>query len=118
MRKLDIILGNNQYMNFLPFSLATFSPKGMSNHSLSLMWTGLSLPKVKKMFQFFNYMLQLEGFNHTLSTIWSQSIVGNPFFVFAENLSRLKNELIILNITHGNVSSFVISPYDKIHSIQ
>lgn len=100
-------MGNYSWFNSMSDSQATFGPRGLSNHCPVILNTGLHLRRLKKPFQFFNFMLELEGFNDAVSDCWNNNIRGNSFFTFNKKLRRTKRDLVALNSSNGNLSSNV-----------
>lgn len=80
--------------------------------------TGFAIPRLRKLFQFFNYMLQLEGFNDIIASAWQKQINRNPLFVLAEKLRHVKRALVTLDNNHGNLSTNVQHIRHELHSVQ
>lgn len=96
----------------------TFGPRGLSDHSLTLLDTGVQLLLPRKQFQFFNHMVLLDGFKDSVKNVWTPFIIGNPFYVFSEKLKHTRATLISLNHTTGNLSTLVRITKEDLHSVQ
>lgn len=96
-KKLDQVLVNNFWISLFDSYSAHFGPMELSDHCTAILFTGLTLARIPKPFQFFNFILDLEGFNSTLRTTWDCQIVGDPIFVLAEKLRRAKQAICDLN---------------------
>lgn len=66
-KKLDRALGNACWFNQMSNATVTFGSRGLSDHNPIILHSGLCLPKVRKPFQFFSYILCLEDFNSTVA---------------------------------------------------
>lgn len=117
-KKLDRVMGNSAWFSNFDLSLATFAHRGLSDHSLVLLNTGIKFSKPRRHFQFFNHMALLEGFMGAVGSAWNTPIHGNPFYVFSEKLKRTKHALSSLNLTTGNLTSLVKLARDDLHSVQ
>lgn len=115
-KKLDRALGNTFWFNEMSHASVFFGPRGLSDHCPILLHTGIELPKVQKPFQFFNFMIDLDGYRATVLEAWGCSISGNPLYVLAEKLRRLKKALIALNRQHGHLPSNVQSLRSDLHA--
>lgn len=117
-KKLDRALGNADWFSHYPHAQATFAPRGMSDHALVLLNSGIPAMRYRKHFQFFNHLMLAEGFDDCVQNAWGHLIHGNPFFIFTEKLKRTKKALIALNISFGNLSSSVSLVKDALHQVQ
>lgn len=116
-RKLDRVFGNSAWFTNTTDSQALFSPRGLSDHSPIILYSGIQLHKVPRPFQFFNFMLDLDGFSATVQDAWNSHVTGNPMYILAEKLRRTKKALISLN-SIGNLSSNVKNLQAELLSIQ
>jgi len=118
LRKLDRALVNSDWMLSMADSQVNFASRGLSDHCPIILQTGISFPKVKKPFKFFNYMLEVEGFQEVLDSVWYSHYDGNPFTVFSSKLKKLKGALSSFNRSNGNLSSNVAVARDALHDVQ
>lgn len=102
-KKLDRVLGNSDWFSYFSHSLVTYAPRGLSDHSLILLNTGVQTCQSRRQFQFFNHMLLLDGFKDCVSNAWNTTVYGNPFYVYTEKLKRTKKALFSLNKLAGNL---------------
>lgn len=117
-RKLDRALVNSDWLLVMADSQVHFASRGLSDHCPVVLQTGISLAKVRKPFKFFNYMLEVDGFQHVLDSVWSSSVASNPFIVLSSKLKKLKGALSSFNRRFGNLTSNVAIARDKLHDVQ
>lgn len=85
-RKLDRALVNSDWMINLSLAQAHVGNNGLSNYCPILIDTGFSLPKARKPFQFFNHMMELEGYSELISSKWNNQLTGNHFSFYLRSL--------------------------------
>lgn len=117
-KKLDRALGNAAWFSMFPHALASYAPRGLSDHSPVILHPGITLAKSRKPFQFFNHLLLMDGFYDCVRDAWSSHVHGNPFFVFSTKLQRTRKALIAFNNPKGHISSLVKNVKSELHNIQ
>lgn len=60
-----------------------------------------------KPFQFFNYMLAIEGFQEEVRKAWDDTCTGDPITILGKKMKATKLALVALNKKHGNLQSNV-----------
>lgn len=99
-------------------SAVFFGPMGLSDHCPAILFSGLVIPKIHKPFQFFNFMHNVDGFVHTLRSVWDCSVVGDPIYVLSKKLQRAKKAICELNRNLGNVSNQVVQARQQLNQVQ
>lgn len=117
-KKLDRALGNSNQFNHMTNASITVGSRGLSDHAPLILHTGIALPRLRKPFQFFNYMLNLDGFTDLIASTWQNQVSGNPLFILAEKLRHVKKALVTLNINQGNLTPNVQKIRQDLHAIQ
>lgn len=117
-RKLDRAMGNATWFNNFSSSEVQYLPNGLSDHFPILLCLNRHIPKLCKPFQFFNFMMDISGYQQAVSEAWDFPIHGNPLYVFSEKLKRVKHALIALNKNHGNLSSNILDARRSLHAVQ
>ncbi|XP_062116852.1 uncharacterized protein LOC133830788 [Humulus lupulus] len=73
-----------------------FFPEGEMDHSPFVVNFG-SVPETRKLFKFFNFWSNLEGFQRIVAESWIKDVNGTPMFRLISKLKRLRVELKKLN---------------------
>ncbi|KAG7579890.1 Endonuclease/exonuclease/phosphatase superfamily [Arabidopsis thaliana x Arabidopsis arenosa] len=102
-KKIDRILVNNEWQVLFPSSLGFFDSPHFSDHSPSCITIDASVPRHKKPFKFFNYMLKNMDFLPLISHSWfSFNVAGSEMFRVSSKLKFLKK--IIRDFSKSNYS--------------
>ena len=91
-KKLDRVLVNNYWLNFIDSAFAEFFPSGISYHSRAIVTIGAPNRK-KSSFKFLNCWTSYEDFLPLVSEIWRIQIKGTLQFQLASKLKLLKQAL-------------------------
>ncbi|GJY56041.1 hypothetical protein Tco_0455156 [Tanacetum coccineum] len=103
LKKLDLIMGNMEFMDAFPGAFAVFHPYRISNHSLVVLKLP-SLPSTKpKPFKFFNFLTYKNRFLELISNGWNTHVEGHNMFQIVSKLKRLKKPIRKLLHDHGNL---------------
>ena len=90
-KKLDRILVNDSWNVLFPLALGTFGPPAFSDHASMHVSLSSGLPKQKKPFRFFNFLLKNECFLPIIADCWfSSNVYGTAMFRVARKLKLLK----------------------------
>lgn len=99
-------------------SLASFLPRGVSDHNPAAVSTGLTYASTRNPFQFFNHLIDHKDFMPTVASIWSTYFEGDAWFVLTSKLKRLKQALKTLNRNCGNLHTRVIDSRKALSNFQ
>lgn len=100
-KKLHRAVGNSSWLCSMLDSHVFFGHRGLSDHCPIILNIGLHLYKVKKPFQFFNYMIDLVGFTDSVHEVWNVQVFGNPMIILSEKLRELKRPSSLLMLILG-----------------
>lgn len=118
LKKLDRVLINDTWMGAFPLSRAVFLPRGLSDHSPASVLMGLSREKLKKPFQVYQHILSAPTFLSTVEEVWSSPVFGDPWYVLTQKLKRVKQALVSLNKSRGDVHDRVSAARDALLQFQ
>lgn len=90
----------------------------MVYHYPVVVHNGLILPRIHRPFQFFNFMVDLDGYLDIVKSAWSVSILGDLLQVLAAKLRSTKRALQSRNKTNGNLSTKVGKARELLHATQ
>ena len=117
-KRLDRVLVNDSWLLQFASSQVVIHNRGIMDHHALLISVCDSVPRVHKGFQFFNYMINLDGFLDCVAKAWDTQIFGDPLPVFWRKLKLVRANLVTLNKEHGNVRSVVQQCRMHLASIQ
>ena len=117
-KKLDRILCNDHWFSKFPEAQGQFFNRGIMDHCPMLLSIPMKLEKIKKCFQFFNHMLQWEGFKEMVAEVWASPLYGNPMAILSRKLQQTKLRIKELNQKHGNLHLNVINARTELSDIQ
>lgn len=117
-KRLDRALINSFWMTEYPSSQIFVHNRGIMDHSPIIMQIPTTIEKIKKAFQFFNFMFDLAGFEAAITKAWSTRMYGDPMAILCRKLKLVKGELIALNKSKGNIHVAVNEARALLHSIQ
>ncbi|XP_074342651.1 uncharacterized protein LOC141680282 [Apium graveolens] len=92
--------------------------RGIMDHNALLFVEPMHLQKHNKLFQFFNFMIDIPGFQDVISKAWSLECNGPCYVRFFSRLKETKRLLRQLNKDHGNVSSNVSNARANLEEVQ
>lgn len=117
-RKLDRVMVNSSWLNSFDLSLASFLPRGLSDHCPATVHFGVRFHHFLKPFQVFKHLMEHSSFLDVVSTAWNLECTGNPWFILTSKLKNVKVELKKLNCEVGNLHSRVISAREELYCLQ
>ncbi|KAJ9552677.1 hypothetical protein OSB04_016722 [Centaurea solstitialis] len=117
-RKLDRILANVEFTNLFVDATARFLPRGISDHSPSIIGFTGGQRKRKYSFKFDNFLVRDPLFLSTVQRVWGGSVEGNFMFRVTSKLKALKAPLRQLRSAYGNLSSRAIGLKDELDVAQ
>lgn len=60
-------MGNPAWFNEMSNATVSVGARGLSDHCPLILKTGIVLPQANKPFQFFNFLMELDGYHSTVS---------------------------------------------------
>lgn len=117
-KKLDRALVNGDWLVSFPMAHARILPRGLSDHCPVLVELGTAFDKLNKPFQVFDHIIANANFISTVSSAWSDSVLGNPWSVLLSKLKRVKSGLINLNKEVGNLHEAVLKARTDLSQFQ
>ncbi|XP_074336862.1 uncharacterized protein LOC141674037 [Apium graveolens] len=117
-KRLDRMVANGAWFNLFTERNAFIKPRGLMDHNAIIFEEPMQLQRVSKPFQFFNYMIDLPGFNDVVVKTWSLDCSGFCYNKFASRLKEAKLLLRQLNKNHGHVSSNVLDARTRLEELQ
>lgn len=106
-KRLDRMLGNKEWFNLFSEAVVVVKNRGLMDHCPLLCTIPLQLEKIRKSFQFQNYMTEVNGFLDSVSKAWATPWFGDPMAILNQKLKEVRSALIVLNKSHGNVHNNV-----------
>lgn len=103
MMKLDRVLVNANWIEKFDHSLATFLPRGLSDHCPATVQLGLPTERIFKPFQIFHHLLEDDDFVPLVEAAWQATVTGNPCFVLSAKLKAVKQGLELLCIIFKHI---------------
>ena len=86
LKRLDRVLVNPLWLLDFASSQAFVKPWGLMDHSPLIIKVTDLIDTVQKGFQFFNYMLTIDGFHEAVASAWGERLFGDPMAVFWRKL--------------------------------
>ncbi|KAJ9535204.1 hypothetical protein OSB04_un001715 [Centaurea solstitialis] len=102
-RKLDRVLANVGFTSEFANASVRFLPRGVSDHSPSLLMFKAGIRRRRWGFKFDNYLVHNSRFIPIVADVWNQQVVGTFMFRVTHKLKRLKKPLRELRNTHGDL---------------
>ncbi|KAJ9536012.1 hypothetical protein OSB04_un000818 [Centaurea solstitialis] len=102
-RKLDRVMGNIAFTSMFGNASVTFLPRGISDHSPSLLAFKVGIRKRRWGFKFDNYLVNHNSFLPIVSDVWRQRVDGTFMFRVTQRLKALKKPLRNLRNTYGDL---------------
>ncbi|GJU08699.1 RNA-directed DNA polymerase, eukaryota, reverse transcriptase zinc-binding domain protein, partial [Tanacetum coccineum] len=94
MKKLDKIMGNNEFLDQFGSCYATFLSYITSDHCPGLLTIPDVAVKRKKSFRFMNFLADKKEFHQLVRENWNEPINGYAMFVLVKRLKGMKKHLI------------------------
>ena len=88
------------------------------DHNPMILSIPIQVEPIKKCFQFFNHMLQWEGFKDTVANVWNSPLYGNPMAILCRKLQQVKTKIKELNRKNGNMHLIVDAARIELQNIQ
>ncbi|KAL8107498.1 hypothetical protein AgCh_024056 [Apium graveolens] len=106
-RRFDRMLGKTAWLHEFSESWVHVKTKGIMDHAPLLLHIPMQLEKIRKPFQFFNFMRDIIGFQEAVMRGWAYTCSGDPMSILYRKLKEVKVELKTLNKQHGNLHTNV-----------
>ncbi|KAJ9561523.1 LOW QUALITY PROTEIN: hypothetical protein OSB04_006683 [Centaurea solstitialis] len=103
-RKLDRVMSNTSFTSEFVNASVNFLPRGISDHSPSLLSFTCGAKKRRPGFKFDNFLIENPRFKQIVNDIWNIHIDGNFMFRVTARLKLLKKPLANLRNTYGDLS--------------
>lgn len=118
LKRLDRILGNQDW--FLNFTESTVQVKsrGLMDHCPLMLHIPIEVDKINKQFHYFYHMSNIEGFEDVVTRAWISDWYGDSMSIMCKKLNLVKQELFIFNKRCGNVQNNVHIARQELNSIQ
>ncbi|XP_074337173.1 uncharacterized protein LOC141674345 [Apium graveolens] len=117
-RRLDRMLGNAAWLHEFSESWVHVKTKGIMDHAPLLLHIPMQLEKIRKPFQFFNFMRDIIGFQEAVMRGWAYTCSRDPMSILCHKLKEVKVELKTLNKQHGNLHTNVFIARTNLQEIQ
>ncbi|KAL8102690.1 hypothetical protein AgCh_027277 [Apium graveolens] len=117
-RRLDRMLCNAAWLHEFSESWVHVKTKGIMDHAPLLLHIPIQLEKIRKPFQFFNFMRDITGFQEEVTRGWAYTCSGDPMSILCRKLKEVKVELKTLNKQHGNLHTNVSIARTNLQEIQ
>ncbi|KAJ9536697.1 hypothetical protein OSB04_un000082 [Centaurea solstitialis] len=117
-RKLDRVMANTSFTADFSNASVVFMPRGISDHSPSLLSFSSGVKKKRPGFKFDNFLVQNPRFRQIVSEIWNMHVDGNFMFRVTSRLKLLKKPLANLRNTYGDLSLRVKKAKQELDVIQ
>ncbi|KAJ9536699.1 hypothetical protein OSB04_un000084 [Centaurea solstitialis] len=102
-RKLDRVMGNIAFTSMFGNASVTFLPRGVSDHSPSLLAFKVGIRQRRWGFKFDNYLVNHDRFIPIVADVWRQHVDGTFMFRVTQKLKALKKPLRNLRNTYGDL---------------
>lgn len=98
IRKLDRAVGNGEWFNSFPSTIAVFDPPGDSDHSPCIIMLSNLPQRSKKSFKYFSFLATHPTFLTCIASAWDkETLVGSKMFLLGEHLNEAKKACRSLN---------------------
>lgn len=106
-RKLDRVLANVEFTSSFEDASVHFYPRGISDHSPSVLSFKGGVTRRTQAFKFDNYLTDHPNFLPLVRNVWALSVEGTFMFRLTTKLKALKGPLKMLRATYGHLSKRV-----------
>ncbi|KAJ9561549.1 hypothetical protein OSB04_006709 [Centaurea solstitialis] len=117
-RKLDRVMSNITFTSSFVNASVIFLPRGISDHSPSLLLFSGGVKKHKRGFKFDNFLVENPRFKQIVINGWNTQVDGNFMFRVTSRLKLLKKPLASLRNTYGDLSLRVRKAKHELDVIQ
>ncbi|KAJ9557115.1 hypothetical protein OSB04_011729 [Centaurea solstitialis] len=117
-RKLDRVMANTTFTSLFANASVVFLPRGISDHSPSLVTFSCGVKKRKRGFKFDNFLIENPRFFQIVNDGWNTHVDGNFMFRVTSKLKLLKKPLANLRNTYGDLSLRVKKAKHELDVIQ
>ena len=118
-KRLDRMLANKEWFASFTDSLVFVKHRGIMDHAPLILTVPMTLQRLKKQFQFFNFMVEIPEFQASVRQAWSQpSGSGDPMIILQRKLQKVKQAMVALNKAFGNAHSNVTAARLNLEEVQ
>ncbi|KAJ9535818.1 hypothetical protein OSB04_un001029 [Centaurea solstitialis] len=117
-RKLDRIMANVEFVSKFEGSVASFEPRGISDHAFGILEIKGVVRKCNKGFKFDNFVADNVHFSKIVEQEWHSPVYGSFMHKLLTHLKRLKKPLRRLRGRCGDVSKRVSDLKVELEAIQ
>ncbi|GKA44583.1 RNA-directed DNA polymerase, eukaryota, reverse transcriptase zinc-binding domain protein [Tanacetum coccineum] len=103
LKKIDRVMGNEEFLEEYFRAHAVFLPYGISNHSPVVLTCPQSIKAKSRSFRFANYIADKDDFLNLIKDKWKTDMEGYVMFKLAKKLKSLKPAMNKLNYKNGNL---------------
>ncbi|GJS35094.1 RNA-directed DNA polymerase, eukaryota, reverse transcriptase zinc-binding domain protein, partial [Tanacetum coccineum] len=118
LKKIDRVMGNNNFMGTFCNSTAHFLPHLSSDHCLAVLIMPKVLSRKKRAFKFTNYVADKPEFLEIVEKEWNIKTSGCKMYKLVQKLKAMKFHMKNLNWKHGNLYERVESWKVKLKNVQ
>ncbi|KAJ9566332.1 LOW QUALITY PROTEIN: hypothetical protein OSB04_002298 [Centaurea solstitialis] len=116
--KLDRVLANVQFTSTFENTTVQFLPRGLSDHSPSLLCFKGGVVRKKTGFKFDNFIVENPNFLPTVKDIWAMQVDGTFMFQVTSKLKALKAPLKRIRSSLGNLPKRVTLLKSELDTVQ
>ncbi|KAJ9536720.1 hypothetical protein OSB04_un000105 [Centaurea solstitialis] len=117
-RKLDRIMANTDFLSKFAGSIASFNPRGLSDHAVGILEIKGTKRKRTKGFKFDNFVADNAEFLGVVAREWKEPVFGSFMHQLLLHLKRLKRPLRGLRGRCGDISKRVVDLKAEMDIIQ
>ncbi|GKB64760.1 RNA-directed DNA polymerase, eukaryota, reverse transcriptase zinc-binding domain protein [Tanacetum coccineum] len=118
LKKIDRVMGNNNFMGTFCNSTAHFLPHLSSDHCHAVLIMPKVLSRKKRAFKFTNYVADKPEFLEIVEKEWNIETSGCKMYKLVQKLKAMKFHMKNLNWKHGNLYEIVESWKVKLKNVQ
>ncbi|GJU68679.1 RNA-directed DNA polymerase, eukaryota, reverse transcriptase zinc-binding domain protein [Tanacetum coccineum] len=118
LKKLDIVMSNEEFIKKFPNAHAKFLPYLISDHTPSILCIPTTIKKKAKAFRFANFLTNKQEFIPIVSEIWGKNIHGCHMCQIVKKMKSLKIPLNKLALCKGNLFKRVESLMVQLQKVQ
>ncbi|GKC02761.1 RNA-directed DNA polymerase, eukaryota, reverse transcriptase zinc-binding domain protein [Tanacetum coccineum] len=118
MKKIDRVMGSEEFFRAHSRSHVVFLPYGISDHSPAILTCPQTLKAKKRSFRFANYVADKQEFQGLVKEKWKPAVEGFAMFKLVKMLKAMKSTLNKLNWKNGNLFEKVKKLKLKLDEIQ
>ncbi|GJT04720.1 RNA-directed DNA polymerase, eukaryota, reverse transcriptase zinc-binding domain protein [Tanacetum coccineum] len=118
LKKIDRIMGNEEFFDVYKKAYGVFLPYGISDHSPAILTCSNSLQKSARSFRFANYIADKTDFLKEVEENWNIDVEGFNMYKLVKKLKAMKPVMNRLNWKNGNLTEKVKSLKKSLDEIQ